>query len=215
MNLKQMVVGLLFLAVIPASHSAILTYSFDGEVTSIANDDSTGVFGSTFSAGQAVHGTYTIDTASFGFLIRPTFALYVGSSFDVMIGGQHFYGSAAHRVFNDDAGFTNTDAFSIINETGTYASPMIGNLVSSTFFIQFLDYTKTALSNTGQVLSPNISDFGTQINGLRLDNRNDANDFGNLYFSIRSLHQVPEPTSLSLLGLGFAASVLARKRKSS
>lgn len=206
--MKLIWTGLALLFVTGSANAMLITYQYSGEVTTILHDDSSGIFSSTFAVGDAINGTYTLDTSIVATYPRPTFARYAGNSFDVTIGSQHFYGSAEHRVFNDDPvvlpGSTR-DVFSIINETGTYSSPVIGDLVSSTFFIQFFDSTASALSSLDMVLDPPpLSSFDQQINGLRLDNASNPDDYGGLYFVLNSLTRVtvPEPASIALLGLG-------------
>lgn len=199
--------------------ATIITYQFSGEVTTILRDDSSGIFGSTFSVGDSISGTYTLDTSIIPTYPRSTFARYVGNSFDVNIGSQHFYGDAEHRVFNDDTVITpgdTLDVFSIINESGTYNSPTLGDLVSRTFFIQMFDHSATALSSLDMVLDPPaLSSFDQQINGLRLDNASNPDDYGALYFTLSSLSRVtvPEPGTVALLGIGILLMAVGRTVK--
>ena len=215
--MKLRLISLMFLLFVASNVNATyITYQFSGQVTTILHDDSSGIFGSTFSVGDVISGTYTLDTSIIPSYPRPTFARYVGNSFDLNIGSQHFYGTAEHRVFNDDTVITpgqTLDVFSIINESGTYNSPSLGDLVSSTFFMQFFDFSATTLSSLDMVLDPPpLSSFDQQINGLRLDNSDDPNDYGALYFNVNSLSRVavPEPGSLALLGIGILLLAMRR-----
>ena len=213
MQLKHFALFLPLLSAAPTTEASILTYRVEGAVATILKDDINHFFGAAFSVGDVITGTYSIDTNAAPTFPRPTFARYGGSSFDLMIGTQRFFGTAEHRVFNDDlVGSPIADVFSIINETGSYTSPAIGDLISSTFFMQFFDHTSSVFSNTNPVLNPILSDYNQQINGLRLDSGTNAGDYGALYFTINSIQRLPEPTTLATFSLGLLALSFFRPR---
>ena len=205
MQLKHFALFLPLLSAAPTTEASILTYRVEGAVATILKDDISHFFGAAFSVGDVITGTYSIDTNAAPTFPRPTFARYGGSSFDFMIGTQ--------RVFNDDlVGSPIADVFSIINETGSYTSPAIGDLISSTFFMQFFDHTSSVFSNTNPALNPILSDYNQQINGLRLDSGTNAGDYGALYFTINSIQRLPEPTTLATFSLGLLALSFFRPR---
>lgn len=205
--------GLLVVNFSNIANAAIINYSFTGEITWILRNDSSGLFASNFAQGDMVSGNYTLDTTITPTYPRTGFARYSGNSFNVTIGSHNFYGSADHRVFNDDPLNNSVDGFSIINETG-YTSPIIGDLVSRTFFIQFFDYSGTIFSSTDMVLAPPpLTSFDNQINGLRLDNKYDPNDYGALYFRVNTLTPTPIPGAIWLLVSGLAGLVAVRRKK--
>ena len=203
------VVGLIF-AIGTSAANAAITYNFSGTVTNILRDDSSGIFASNFAVGDSVTGSYTLDPTIIPTFPRPSYARYAGNSFNVTIGSHNFSGTADHRVFNDDPV---VDAFSIINETG-YTSPILGDLISRTFFVQFFDSSGSVFSSTDMVLDPPpLTSFDYQINGLRLDNINDPEDYGALYFNVDSLSVIPTPGAILLGSIGVGLVGWLRRRR--
>lgn len=198
-----------------SARADMLTYNFSGQVSTILHDDSANTFSSTFAVGNAVNGTFTIDTAAAGTPLLPWVTAYA-ASFTLDINGQLFAGSAQYRIFDDAS---DGDGFSIINETGTYSSPALGSLISETFFLQFLGMPTNTLSDQSLIPDPTafipLADPLAGPHGLRLHTRGgDAEDYGALYFTVDSVTGVPDSgATVGLLGaalLGLAA--LHRRR---
>ena len=89
----------LFAVMVPAQAEPIAVH-FAGTVTDILLDDSSGAFGSNFSVGQVVSGSWTFDSNAAIVAKLDNMTAYA-SSFEVKIGSLAFSGSAEYRIFND------------------------------------------------------------------------------------------------------------------
>ena len=191
-----------------------ITVNFSGVVTSVG-DDGSGLFASTFAAGQAVQGSWSFDSAATG-TQQLSYDTSYPATFSVTIGGQTFGGDIEYRIF-DDAG-AGGDGFSIVNEDADYSVPVgLSPLVASTFFLQMLGMPTTTLSGQGLVTDPaalwNLANPSYAPNGLRLDNPTDGS-YGLLYFAVTDMsNAVPEPGTVPLVAgalLALGASVRRR-----
>lgn len=191
------------------SHATILTFSFQGQVSGVL-DDNSGTFGANFSVGDPVNGFWTFDTAATQNPVPPSFSFY-DATFSATISGKTFSGVAEYRIFDNGPG---GDGFSVINEIGTYSSPALGPLVPSTFFVQFLGMPTTTLSDQSIVTNPAalfpLYDPNYAPHGLRLNGRDGS--FGLLNFTIDSVNPVPEPTTAMLLLTGLGIMVWVTRR---
>jgi len=190
-----------------------LTFTFQGQVSSIISDDSSGTFGANFAVGDSVSGSWTFDTTATQNPLLP-YASYYEATFNAIVSGKNFFGAAEYRIFDDGPG---GDGFSVINETGTYTAPTLGPLTPSTFFVQFLGMPTTTLSDQSIVTNPaglfSFYNPSYAPHGLRLDNPDGS--YGGLYFTISSVNQVPEPSTGLLLLMGLAGMVWAVRRRAS
>ncbi|HWA29221.1 MAG TPA: hypothetical protein VG734_26460 [Lacunisphaera sp.] len=200
---------------IGSARADMLTYNFSGQVSTILHDDSANTFSSTFAVGNAVNGTFTIDTTASGTPLLPWVTAYA-ASFTLNIDGQLFSGSAQYRIFDNAS---DGDGFSIINESGTYSSPALGNLVSETFFLQYLGMPTSTLSDQSLIPDPTalipLANPLAGPHGLRLHTRGgDAEDYGALYFTVDSVTGVPDSgATVGLLGAALLSlGVLQRRR---
>lgn len=210
-SLGLVTVSALVPAVAPASP---ITVNFNGVVTSVG-DDGSGLFGSTFAAGQAVQGSWTFDSAATG-TQQLSYVTSYAATFSVTIGGQSFGGDIEYRIF-DDAG-VGGDGFSIVNEDADYSVPAgLSPLVARTFFLQMLGMPDTTLSGQGLVTDPaalwQLANPAYAPNGLRLDNPTNGS-YGLLYFAVTDMsNAVPEPGTVPLVAgalLVLGASVRRR-----
>ncbi|TPW13562.1 MAG: hypothetical protein FD130_1546 [Halothiobacillaceae bacterium] len=166
MNIASAALVAAALFVSTAEAAPVLTYNFSGSVSSIISDDNSGTFGANFSVGDAV------DAAAAQNALLP-YASYFDSTFNAIVSGKSFSGSAQYRIFNDAPG-GGDDGFSVINESGTYSAPVLGPLVARTFFIQFLGMPTTTLSDLSIITDPaslaSLANPAYAPHGLRLDN---------------------------------------------
>jgi len=202
------------LSVGAVSLASPLTFTFQGQVSSIISDDSSGTFGANFAVGDSVSGSWTFDTTATQHPLL-SYASYYDATFNAMISGKAFSGAAQYRIFDNSPG--GDDGFSVINETGTYTAPALGPLTPRTFFVQFLGMPTTTLSDQSLVTNPaglfSLYNPSYAPHWLRLDNPDGT--FGGLYFTISSVTPVPEPSTGLLLLAGLGGIVWAVRRKAS
>ena len=174
-------------------------------------DDPTGTFAGAFAVGDPVSGQFSFDSGAIASATFPNYAAYP-AAFSATVSGQAFSGPAEYRIFNDDP--TGGDGVSVINETGTYTGPSLGDLVPSTFFVQFLGMPTTTLTDFSLVTDPvslvPLSDPLNAPHGLRMESSHDES-FGFLYFTIDSVTTAPDSGGLSLMALGLIALGCTRK----
>lgn len=215
MNIASAALVAAALFVSTAEAAPVLTYNFSGSVSSIISDDNSGTFGANFSVGDAVSGSWSFDAAAAQNALLP-YASYFDSTFNAIVSGKSFSGSAQYRIFNDAPG-GGDDGFSVINESGTYSAPVLGPLVARTFFIQFLGMPTTTLSDLSIITDPaslaSLANPAYAPHGLRLDNPDGS--FGGLYFTIDSVTPgIPEPSSYLLIVAGLGLTAWATRRRS-
>lgn len=204
---KQMIGFVAVGAAVLASGSATavpLTFAFTGEVTGVAHHNA-GIFAANFAVGDPITGKFTFESTALPLGTAPEQAAYP-ATFSATVSGHDFGGPAEYRIFNDIP--PRGDGFQINNDDGTFTGPVLGGLVPTTFFIQFVGMPPSTLADTSLVVDP-VSIFPLYDpfyapHGLRMDNPADG-AYGLLTFSVDNLTRVPDSGGLSLLGIGMLA----------
>jgi hypothetical protein len=202
----------------PISANAVpITFGFHGSITSVGSNVS-----SAFAVDQRVSGFYTFESDTVGQsfapggVIDPTITYYPSalSAFEVTLGAYRVrLGSGEQRIFvmDNDAGVRDR----YIVEMFAPNSAQVNGLPAYGLFLQFQDNSATAFDNGALPLSPiDLSRFSFS-DGV-LDFVSGGTDLQNrVQFRVNSITSVPEPSSLSLLGLGVLAIWVRARRKTS
>lgn len=193
-----------------------ITYTFTGSVYDIsvsAGNTASGVY----AVGDAVSGSFTIDdTGAVDTFAGTDYGVYNGTTtYTLNIGAGTWTGAWSARVLDNRSSFDGFDFVSALGDPvgtthGSYlpAASGMGD-ISSDLSI----WSSDALSN---LFALDYGDWPSIAGGIRFDDTTlDSGTWEFVGFQLDSLTAVPEPTSLTLVGLcalGLACGIRRRTR---
>lgn len=188
----------------PADASQI-TFNFQGTVT-VVNPALSG----TFSPGQTISGNYTFESTTADIAPGdPNFGGYPGASTNLSFTVGGYTGSFGSSGFNAiNVGLSFASAFDIYQVNIPFTGAAVAGFTPDEFALDIRDTDQTAFANDSLPSTPpNLALFEQKTITLLF---NPATG-GDAVAVVASLQQIPEPSTLLLLGLGLV-SVLRRGR---
>jgi hypothetical protein len=202
-------IGIFFLGVMnQEGYASLITYDFTGSVV-IVDPLLSGQFNTT----QTISGSFTYDTST--------------PDSDPTDFSGFYYNAITALTFRID-GYTGSFILSPINEsvvikddgadllyflTGV-AAPDIGPLPAFGFDLGFVDYTRSAFTNDSLPETiPDPSFFDLSVWGYHVQTAGDFHSvWGDFTSFTKAPSQVPEPSTMLLIGTGLAGVGIMRKR---
>jgi hypothetical protein len=203
--------------------AGIVTFQFTGTVAAVSDGPNFALNGAV-PTGTTVTGSFGYNTATAGTSMGPTTSFYSGAplAFSVNIGGGLFqWNETSFNFFNPGVlintnfAFLNADSFDFLTgeNPATNLTLPPGATTSSSFAlrtdVELIDFSGTAFSDTSLPATLDLAKFqfaGLQLEGGEPSSTGSLLGIGFIQISLDSLTlqpaAVPEPASLTLLGLG-------------
>lgn len=201
------------LASTTAASAAPVTFVLEGQVSSVTNDPRVQTFvGSTFTARYTFESTQPNNGSNIA-----NYGGYVGTSQITFSNGFSWSEDDTHiRVFNDFAQNPPfgpfQDGYDVVVGGGTEPSGLPGLIFNGAYLLSLRDWTRTALQSVDLPLSPlDLDDFSDKFALINfVDNAAHLNV--NVWLDVTSF-ELPEPSSMALLGVGLALALVRPRRR--
>ena len=188
----------------PASASPI-TFSFQGTLTAVNS-----ALSGTFSVGETIAGSYTFESTTPDIAPGdPNFGGYLGASTNLSFTVDGYSGSFSSSGFNATTvalSFAGVDLYQV---NIPFTGPLAGTASPDLFALEIQDTDQNAFATDALPLSPpNLALF--EVRKITVFFR--SAEGGESLAFVASLNQIPEPSTLMLLGLGLAGVGGLRRR---
>jgi hypothetical protein len=201
----------LLIAIIQEGQASLITYNFTGNV-----DHLSPLLSGQFNTMQTLSGSLTYDTSVPDSDSSSDSAYYLNSiaALTFTIDGYTGVSLGAHNhTIIDNNSSMNSDMIAF--EAHNISAPSIGTLLPDSFSLYFYDFSQSALSNdTFPEIMPDLSLFNvTQWEYVVKDTDGSilATIIGNITPYTAEPSQVPEPSTVLLIGTGLALVGVLRK----